>query len=57
MADKLIQDIQTGRNVYVDSELYKSDEDYRERITSMVAEGFYPLTQTPVEALNDLSIS
>lgn len=53
----LTPDIQTGRNVYVDQALFRSDEKYKERIKSMVDEGFYPLCDTPEKAflnmLND----
>lgn len=40
-------DIQTGRNVYVDKDLYESDESYKARIDSYVKEGFALVFGTP----------
>ena len=47
----LAPDIQTGRNVYVDADLYASDEAYAAEIEKYVAEGFYPIEGTPEDAL------
>ena len=50
MSDKnviLSPDIQTGRNVYVNEDLYQNDPEYKAKIDSYVKEGFMLVYGTP----------
>ena len=55
MSNVLNPDIQTGRNVYVDTTRLAADEDYVAQIAAYVAEGFYPIEGTPEDALEALT--
>ena len=46
MSDKkFFPDIQTGRNLYVDSDKYESDTRYKDKVDSTVHEGFMKTTE------------
>ena len=50
MSDKnivLSPDVQTGRNVYANQDLYENDADYKAKIDKHVAEGFMLVYGTP----------
>lgn len=56
MANKVLtDDIQTGRNVYVDVNKYKADTKYASRIDQCVAEGFFPIALTPDASLRRIT--
>lgn len=46
---ELTPDIQTGRNVYADKDLYESDDTYKAKIDSYVNEGFKLVYGSPDE--------
>ena len=43
----LSPDVQTGRNVYANEDLYNNDPDYKDKIDKYVAEGFMLVFGTP----------
>lgn len=55
MANKVLtDDIQTGRNVYVDQDRILKDEEYRARIKKYVDEGYSPVAVDPHDAFDML---